>query len=131
MLDYKCFQFNLIKIRITAKGRPEFRFLFDPRLCKKTEQVLPLKAYKWSEVYLYLYSETKGKKRLNDLFDALVKLFFFWNNRLHVCENLYSTFHFCNWYVAITSYLLLTFNFLSASSILYADAIILCPALFE
>lgn len=78
-LDCKCFQFSLIKIGIIVKGRPEFRLLFDPRLCKKTEQVLPLKTYKQfqGKVYLYLHSETKGKKRLNDLFDALVKLSFF------------------------------------------------------
>lgn len=76
-LDCKCFQFSLIKIGIIVKGRPEFRFLFDLRLCKKKEQVLPLKTYKRFEVQVYLHSETQGKKRLNDLFDALVKLSFF------------------------------------------------------
>lgn len=77
-LDCKCFQFSFIKIGITVNRSPEFRFFFHPRLCK-TEQVLPLKTYKHFEVqvYLYLCSETKGKKRLNELFDALVQLSFF------------------------------------------------------
>lgn len=47
-LDCKCFQFSLIKIGIILKGQPEIRFLFDPRLFKKTERVLPLKTYKES-----------------------------------------------------------------------------------
>lgn len=52
-----------------------------------------LKTYKSLEVqvYLYLSSETKGKKRLNDLFHVLIKLFSFKTMVLICVKNLFST----------------------------------------